>query len=306
MPSLNKKMPIIIIVLILVMAAIIYAMTRTTSSSKTNEQNAQSSNPANTKPTIATEWQWQEADSSQIEIATDSGTLLPFTAESVYNALQAVKLDADGNIILDHDALISLDETLERIHNRLDSESLSILQDLIKKALPGKAGEQTAQIVGDYYNFLEAKEEFSQLDEALTDTNREETLESAENDEALYAELQSLREVHMGNEATNTLFRISDANAKYMFDSMKLERDSSLTPAEKENRRKEFEAQHLEQSINIFDWPARYRAFMNTKQDIVAASIDDDEKRKQLRELLRQHFDSEEIKRIEYLRLDEI
>lgn len=285
------------------MAAIIFALTRTTSSSKIDEQNPQFSNTA----TIATEWQWQEADkqSTQVQANTDTAVLLPFTAESVYNALQAVKLDADGNIILDHDALLSLDETLERIHNKLDSESLSLLQELIKEALPGKAGEQTAQIVGNYYRFLEAKEEFSQMNEALTDSNSQETLESVENDEALYAELQALREVHIGTEATDSLFRVSDANAQFMFDSMKLERDDSLTPKERENRRKEIAARHIEQSVNINDWPARYRAFLNSKQNIVTASIDEDEKRKQLKELLSQHFNRDELKRIQHLGLDQ-
>jgi lipase chaperone LimK len=256
--------------------------------------------------TIATTWQWQptqtKTSSSQIMQSSDSN--LPFTAESVHNALQAVKLDKAGNIILDHDALVSLDETLERIHDRLDSDSLEQLKQLIKNALPGVSGEQTAKIVGDYYHYLEAKQEFSQINEAIANANDQETIESVETDQALYAELQALRETHLGYAATQKLFRVSDANANYMFESMKLERDDSLTIEEKNAKRQEIRNRHIEQSVNIPNWPSRYQAFLNDKQVIVSAMISDEEKQKQLRNMLSEHFTSNELKRIEYLALD--
>jgi hypothetical protein len=197
-----------------------------------------------------------------------------------------------------------LDEALERIHNKLDSETLSILQDIIRQALPGLSGEQTAKIVGDYYVFLEAKEEFSNMAEGLSDENAEPTLSSLENDESLYTELQSLRQVHLGSEETDSLFRVSDANAKFMFDSMKLGLDTSLTPQQREQQQQQIEAQHQAQSINVADWPARYQAFMTAKQSITSASIDDDEKRAQIAQLLRQYFNHDELKEINHLGLE--
>ena len=308
MPNANTKILTRIIIPVLVVIALVFIIVKVMSNSKSEKEKSVTLSPSTeSQPTIASEWQWENSASRKpTKVTTDSGVSLPFTAESVYNALQAVKLDADGNIILDHDALLSLDETLERIHNRLDNESLSILQQMIKDALPGKAGEQTAQIVGDYYRFLGAKEEFSQISEALVDNSNQETLEAVENDEALYAELQALREVHIGNEATERLFRVSDANAQFMFDSMKLARDQSLSPEEKESRRQAIEARHVEQSVNILDWPSRYKAFMDSKQNIIAASIDQEEKQRQLKELFKLHFNSDERQRIAHLGLEQI
>lgn len=255
--------------------------------------------------TLATSWDWQGAKQHSEQIQKNSGNraTLPFTPQSVFDALQAVKLDKDGNLILDHDALLSLDEALERIHNKLDAESLRLLQELIRESLPGKAGEQTAQIVGQYYDYLQAKDEFSRINEGLSEEGREESVQTIVDDQTLYAELQALREVHLGSENTASLFRVTDANATYMFESMKLGMDPSLGEQEREAKRLMIQEQHIAQSVNIRDWPARYQAFQNEKRNILSSSIDEEEKGRQVARLLNQHFSPSEIDRIRYLNL---
>jgi lipase chaperone LimK len=259
-------------------------------------------------PTIATAWQWSQDNKSATKAITanNSNKTLPFTAKFVYEALKAVKLDEDGNVIHDHDALLSLDEALLRIQNKLDRESLNILQAIIKDGLPGKAGEQTAQIVGDYYNYLEAKDEFSRTSEILSESSGHETVNAVENDQILYAELKSLRELHLGNDVSDGLFRITDSDAQYMFESMKLDVDESLSEEERAQQRLEIEALHIQSSINIQNWPDRYSAFQNKKQKIISASLKNEEKKRQITELLNNHFNSKELKRIEYLDIDKL
>jgi lipase chaperone LimK len=303
MPNARIKLIIIASLFVLVLVGL-YFLLKPNEATPT-ERDLVATKSTASKPTIATEWQWVSGQPEVLQTNTtdDTNTVLPFTEESVYIALQAVKLDEGGDIILDHDALISLDEALERIHNRLNQASLEALQELIKQSLPGKAGTQTAELVKNYYDFLEAKEEFSRINEAMADTNNENSLQALEINVQLYAELQALRERYLGYEATESLFRVSDANAKYMFDSMKLALNDQLTNEERLEQRKIIEAEHLEQSINITNWPSRYSAFNNEKQYIVASSISDDDKRQQLETLLSQHFDEEERKRIEHLGL---
>jgi hypothetical protein len=257
--------------------------------------------------TIATQWQWTKVNQqAEQPVASETSNNLPFTAKFVYEALKAVKLDEDGNVIHDHDALLSLDEALLRIQNKLDAESLEILQGIIKDGLPGKAGEQTAKIVGDYYYFLEAKDEFSETSEALIDSSVQDTAQGIENDEMLYAELQALRDAHLGTEVSNGLFRVSDASAQYMFDSLKLDYNQDLTAEEKEQKRREIEQRHIQGSVNVANWPARYSAFQDAKQKITSALLEPEEKQRQVSELLQSHFSSEERERIQYLSLDKI
>ncbi len=203
--------------------------------------------------TIASEWQWQtNVNSAQDSLADeeqiDSNTL-PFTEKSVHDALQAVKLDENGDVILDHDALVSLDEALERIYNQLDGGSLRELEKLIESSLPGKAGEQTAKLVSDYQGFLQAKERFSQIHEGSGyDANNQQTLATINRDVELYSELQDLRELHLGTETAQLLFHQSDANAEFMFESIKLGMQTDLTPEQIAARQAELE-QRLTESL---------------------------------------------------------
>ncbi|MFY0639841.1 MAG: hypothetical protein JXR16_02265 [Bermanella sp.] len=258
--------------------------------------------------TIATKWQWSAINKSskQATTASNNERTLPFTAKFVYEALKAVKLDENGNVIYDHDALLSLDEALLRIQNKLDSESLAILQAIIKDGLPGKAGEQTAKIVGDYYHYLEAKDEFSQTSEALANTEVHQSVNAVENDQLLYSELQALRDVHLGNDVSSGLFRVTDADAQYMFESMKLDLIEGLTEEEIQQKRLEIKQQHIQHSVNISNWPDRYRAFQEDKQKILSASLDEQEKQNQVTQLLRSYFSADERKRITHLSLDQL
>jgi hypothetical protein len=260
MPNNKNRMRLILLIIVVVVIAVLAIWitnknSATVSSDIDSQDNSSegrsiqsnSSDSQSKANTIAKQWQWPE-DRGQQEAGADTSEdeLLPFTEQSVYDALQAVKVDENGNIILDHDALLSLDEALERIHNRLDNDSLLKLQDIIRDALPGKTGEQTAQVVEDYQRFLGAQEEFSQMHQGSVSTVQ--TLDSLNNDQSLYRELQNLREIHLGAENTASLFHDSDANAQFMFDSLRLGLEKNLTVEETESRRREIQ-QRLQQQL---------------------------------------------------------
>lgn len=261
--------------------------------------------------TIASVWQWevetvntnnaQETTATSGEQVKDMSSQLPFTQESVFKALHAVKLDSNNDIILDDDALIALNNALDFSEVKLDGEAIEKLKDLIRKGLPGDAGEQTAQIVGDYYQFLGAKNEFN----ALYETKDPEG-QSIEDYEAQYNELKSLRELYLGAGVSEKLFASSDANSRYMFESMKLEANNSLSDEEKKQAQAKIVERHAEDSINVNNWNERYQTFLNDKQYIVNSSIGDNEKRIQLRALMHEHFSPEELEYVSHLQLDSL
>ena len=206
-------------------------------------------NESGAKPTnISQQWQWEKIASNTNE-TTNKNVQLPFTPQSVHDALQVVKIDENGDIILDHDALLSLDEALERIYNKLDGDSLKQLRELIEQALPGSAGQQTANLVEDYNAFLKAKDQFSKTHEGSPPPYDQQSIASISNDEALYGELKALRQVYLGDDVAKKLFAVSDATSQFMFDSMKLEFDDTLTPEEKDQRRIEHQ-QRLNATID--------------------------------------------------------
>mgnify|MGYP006083985503 CR=1 FL=1 len=248
--------------------------------------------------TIATAWQWEESASTPEE-----KNLPLFSEESVYSALQRVRLDSQNNVIVDHEALIALNATLDDSRLQLDEQALSELQLIIKQGLPGNAGDDVAKIVTDYYHYLTASKEFNAIYEA--DYSTAEVIENTiEDHEANYRELIALRELYLGNDTANKLFSTSDANAAYMFDMLKIEQANNLSNEEKQQQSAEIVERHNQQTIPISNWNQRHADFLASKQNILSASIDDEEKQMQLTELMHQHFNSEELAHISHLQLD--
>lgn len=269
------------------------------------------STPA-TDNTLASAWQWntQPAHASQEINAGDRATppayskenampsetvARPFTEESVYTALQSIRLDDQQNIILDHEALLALNEALDYQDIELNTPQMAELQDLIRAGLPGSIGEQTAQIVADYHDYLVASREFNAIYESSMST---------ENAAERYAELASLRALYLGQDVADKLFRVSDANAQYMLDMAQIDQDSSLSEEEKQQQRDQVIERHVQTVIDIPDWANRHAAFSQEKDMILSSGVSEQEQKQQLTQLLHRHFNPSEIAQIEHLQLD--
>ena len=261
--------------------------------------------------TVASIWQWeietvntnntQETNATNGEQANDMSSKFPFTQESVFKALHDVKLDSNGDIILDDDALNALNKALDFNEIKLDGEAIEKLKDLIRKGLPGEAGEQTAQIVSDYYQYLGAKNEFN----ALYETN-DASGQDIESYETQYNELQALRELYLGAEVAGQLFATTNANSRYMFDSKKLEANDSLSDEEKKQLQAKITERHAEETTKINNWNERYQRFLDDKQYIINSSIGEAEKHVQIRSLMHEHFSDEELEYVSHLQLDSL
>lgn len=252
----------------------------------------------NDQKTIANAWQWEEAVNTSVEKKTAT-----FTEKSVYSALQRVRLDDQDNVIIDHEALIALNATLDDSRLHLNEQALAELQIIIRQGLPGNAGDDVAKIVADYYRYLEASKEFNIIYE--TDSSNHQTIENTtEEYEANYRELISLRDLYLGSDTSSKLFSISDANANYMFDMLKIEESKVLSETEKQIKRTEIMDRHAEQTINVSNWNHRHSVFLAAKKHILAASISAQQKQIQLTELTHHHFNTEELAHVRHLRLD--
>jgi lipase chaperone LimK len=260
------------------------------------------------KNTIASEWQWVEKKTSQVIQPNSSDTAKNvniFTEESVYNALSQVRLDNNGNIIIDNETLTALNNTLDDDRLQLDSEALLKLQILIKKGLPGNTGEEVANIVGNYYGYLGAEREFNTVYEEKSTTNLD-VNESIEQQKRNYQELSSLRELYLDTDVATQLFSAYDANANYMFEVLKIDNDNSLSEEEKNKLSSDIALKHSDESINVDNWSKRYKTFLTAKENITTASMNDNEKKIQLTELMHQHFSHEELVHVSHFQLDEI
>ncbi len=182
--------------------------------------------------TVGSAWQWRntaamtgQTDPTASEAIPEH---LPFSADAIYEALQEVQIDENGDVVLDNKALEALNKTFKHGQVELSEEQLAALQELIQVGLPGKAGEQTARIVGDFYQYLEAKEDFNSAHRApANQVPADATVEQQ------YAELRALRQTYLGQDVADKLFAQEDAGAQYMFKAREIQADPNLTPEQK-------------------------------------------------------------------------
>jgi hypothetical protein len=265
-----------------------YAVTsELANSGSSNNHIAMESTAAVQEKTVGSEWKWDNF--SQPSTAVDSEVNESdkvFDVPFIYHSLQRVRLDEQGNVIVDHEALTALDETLNFSGLQLDAAQMEELKTLIRIGLRGRAGEQTAEIVEDYYRYLQAEKEFNQL--AKTP--------GAEVDvQAAYEELVALRELYLGPEVAKKLFAQRDQDARYMLESMMLARNESLSAEERRARQEQLSAEFNAQTPVIDRWEQRYQIFQDAEAAVMSSALSDEEKQQQLEELLKQHFSADEL-----------
>ncbi len=246
--------------------------------------------------TLGARWRMPASDPAEAAETPqpDEAIDIPFDADAIFTALQNVRVDANGNVIVDDLALEALNESLQYGQLELSEQNLADLRELIKVGLPGKAGEQTAQIVTNYYGYLEAKNELNSGPGDVEQASFEQQ----------YRELQQLRERHLGADVAGQLFQAKDARARYMFEAQRIQDDPTLTAEEKLQRVNGLNQKMQESSINVDNWPDRYQRFQEEKRRILEAGLSEDDKRSQVRSLMHRHFQPDEIERINHLRLD--
>jgi lipase chaperone LimK len=219
----------------------------------------------------------------------------------LFEALGTIRIDSNNDIVLDHDALIALNQTLNFGETPLSDRDLDILQDLIRVALPGKAGEQTAKTVADYYQYLQAERAFHKTYEAPEGMPSD--LSSLEQQ---YEELQALRELYLGQDTADRLFATADAGAHFMLQAKKVEADPSLSPEQKEQKMQALNAQLMDKTVPVTNWSDRYSAFQIEKKRIAGAQLPEGEKQAQVDALMRRHFTNEELAKVRHLDIGRI
>lgn len=214
----------------------------------------------------------------------------------LYAVLQDVELDANGDVVINHKALQALELTVNRGRLQLNAVELAELQELIQIGLPGKAGVQTARIVGDYYNYLGAKEEMGELQLALEKP-------TFDGWRAEYQQLIELREMYLGADVSTALFAQHDASADYMFTVMALDRTETYSETEKQALREQAAEKLLAKLAGIDNWQPRYQRYKQ-ERDALQASSDTPLNEQEKDALLAEHFTVAEIEQLLHQNLD--
>lgn len=244
--------------------------------------------------TVADTWQWPEQQETEpADYTSASQQDFPFTADGVFKALQNVRIDANGDVIVDSRALEALNSTFRHGRVTLSDVELDALQELIRAGLPGPAGEQTASIVADYHSYLQAR------DQQLSDPDAAESMPSLDATEQRLNELRQLRAEHLGTDTARQLFREEEATTRYMLEAQRIAMDPDLSTEEKIARSATLSQELQQDVLGIDNWPARRAAFNQDKRQVEQAGLSEAEKQAQIEALKQQHFDEQELQQLE-------
>lgn len=290
--------------------------------------------------TIAHRWQWQNFTGIEsAPLGEDVGKPgptsgeVPSNAVAIYKILQDIKLDEHGRVVPDQTMKEALERGFDDLGPNLSSAAMSELQKLIRTGLAGRAGEEAAQILENYYRFRLAEMEFEGQPVTQSPADR-------------YEKLVQLRRSYLGAETADKLFEVEDTNGRHMLAAIAIQTNANLTDEEKHVQQKALQeklndrllalgllepeeaaaekVQRLrEQGASSADiyatrkallsaesahdlaaadreeaaWQSRFNGFWQARRYIMQAGLDEVERERQIDQLLDQYFSPEERER---------
>lgn len=180
--------------------------------------------------------QGQGTATPQVE-STDGGSavLEPAPAQShefdldrVSAVLADLELDDTGNLIVNDSMLPGLNQVFLGTREPLSPAQVEELQLLVRTGLGGSAGEQAADVV----------ERFARYSNAYREVGSSLQAEVEPDVLAGYLEqLEIMRRAHLGDELAGALFDREEEMTRYTIESMRLDRDRTLSEQERQARR---------------------------------------------------------------------
>lgn len=254
--------------------------------------------------TIGGQWNWDGVNmqrNKKAEASAKAGGIngaeaddFPYTPEVIYQALEKVRLDKDGNLVIDHVTLAALIDALGSTSALLSDEHLAVLQEIIQVGLAGQAGEQAAELVGNFHEYLKANADLIALNSSqLTPAEQRKQ----------YEEMQALRAIHLGDAVAKGLFAQTDTESYYMMDSMEIETLPDLSKEEKAARQQAVVDRHIAETISLHGLDDKYQKFLQARELIYASYPEGEEREQKVQAAKEESFTAEERVLIRHLPL---
>ncbi len=145
----------------------------------------------------------------------------------VESALTMAKLDIYGRLILDDSARASLNLVVSRLPAKLSDSDMENIQNLIKQAMPGTAGEQVAQVLGNYYKLKQAEK--SWFENGIQANSPDAALQQLN-------EMVNMRREYLGADVANQLFSKQHKQALFSLKRASLNQRTDLTELQKQDK----------------------------------------------------------------------
>ncbi len=164
----------------------------------------------------------------------------PFDFEPVAKLLAKLQLDASGELLVNANTADTLQQITLAMTLALNDDELQRYVFLAAQELPGKAGQQLAELLLSYYHFKRA-EQAAQL-----------TLPNTADAAALLAKEQRITELkqrYLGRDTAYRLFGRRDALTLYLLARREVNENPGLTSTQRRQALKRLQAQFEQQQL---------------------------------------------------------
>ncbi|GAB1258857.1 hypothetical protein NBRC116494_33590 [Aurantivibrio plasticivorans] len=243
--------------------------------------------------TIESVWQWSSNEALREYAATQQGGAQGLDArvaatideQRIVKALGDVRIDHYGNVVVDEVGLQALYQTIGYSAVTMSQQQRDYVSQVIRDGLPSPAAEQVVDIVGNFFEYLQAK---SQLETVYPNVTDPVTLSIKLDD------LQTLRQMYFGGSVAEKLFKRQHVQEQYMLENLRITSDTSVSEDEKQRQREQAQKHFLTRDYGITNWLSRRDIFLQQKADILNSSLSSAEQAQQIEWLFDASFSVEE------------
>lgn len=275
--------------------------------------------------------QVQSADGGEVD-QTESESDIEASLDRLQHTLANIGIDENGDLILDEIALVSLRQAFRELEDT-SPEALAELQLYVQAGLAGETGEQAATILGDYVHFRRALEQAEnewmnngdlsprqKLDQIIA-LRREHmgpltasqlfagedaheryliAMEEVRSDPGLNVDERQAALSQLRDDLRSGALLVNSEGTSAI-EELRAERESWQQLGLSDETRNYLEQQTLGlvaarelAGSETGDWEARYGRFEQERDTVIRAGLGEEEKRRQINELVNQHFSAEE------------
>jgi len=184
--------------------------------------------PAQSQPTPPSDTGTASTVAMEQPLTAQQSSVPEPTVDELHAIADMFALDPYGQLALD-DKLIAAFEVLRAEFGATEpAGQLQRAQDALRRALPGAAGERAGALFQTYLGYRQdldrlMAEAMAAQDEAIAP-------------ERLFERMHALRRQHFDADTADALFGMEEAQARYSLEAARIEQDSSLTPAQRQER----------------------------------------------------------------------
>jgi hypothetical protein len=177
-------------------------------------------------------FEWQQPSSLVDKFPTLISTAhWKFDYEATEQALLAIQVSNTKNLILNAHTAKILEKAISNLPSKMSKTELERVGLLTAKGLPGKAGQQLATVLTNFYHYQQAIDIVKATANTSSITTSKQQKQSKE---TIFKQSVERQKNYLGEDTAEQLFGKQNALNAYLYSRKRINEDTNLSPAQKQ------------------------------------------------------------------------